>query len=141
MARALAPWMEELLLHVAAALVERGPEEVRRAGTGDRLRTLVENLPADRVRLLHAGGRLLRLLARARHGRALARLDGERVRRLLAWLAGSRIRPLRRLGRVLGMMGRYAWYAGEAAWADAGYDGPWIGRVDVAVHAAPEVLP
>ncbi|MBW3553958.1 MAG: GMC family oxidoreductase N-terminal domain-containing protein [Gemmatimonadetes bacterium] len=59
-----------------------------------------------------------------------------------AWLrswADSAL-PLRRQGAAaLKALGALAYYGREEAWAEVGYDGPWLGRVEVPVHDAPRL--
>ena len=71
--------------------------------------------------------------------RRFSELDPSRRETWLRSWADSAI-PLRRQGAAaLKALGALAWYGREAAWADVGYDGPWLGRVDVPVHPAPEL--
>lgn len=35
------------------------------------------------------------------------------------------------------MLCQYAWYLGDETWGACGYDGPWLGRVEVVSRPAP----
>ncbi|HUG39295.1 MAG TPA: GMC family oxidoreductase N-terminal domain-containing protein [Longimicrobiales bacterium] len=108
-------------------------------GVADAIDPFVRRMPASDRRLL---GALLAGLEYAAPA-ALARLrrfsDLDPARRE-AWLrswAASAV-PLRRQGAAaLRALGALAYYGREEAWADVGYDGPWLGRVDIPVHDAP----
>jgi hypothetical protein len=90
---------------------------------------------------LRSGCALLVGAAAVRFGRSLARLDDERLRGLLGWFEASPMELLRRLGRVSGMLARYAVYQGEETWNGVGYDGPWLGRVEVVADPPPDLGP
>ena len=55
---------------------------------------------------------------------------------LLRW-SNSRIAAQRQGVAALKALAMLAHYGGDAAWAEIGYDGPWLGRVDVPVLPPP----
>ena len=99
-----------------------------------------EMAPGDR-RLL---GLLLKSLeygtpsALVRLGR-FSDLDPLRRERVLRRWAQSPIALRRQGAAALKALGVLAYYARESTWEAIGYDGPWLGRVDVPVHPAPEL--
>jgi hypothetical protein len=112
--------------------LERGElPDPRSSGALARLAAMVQRLPRDQRRLLRAGQAVLDVLALARFARPFSRLDDRGARYLLRALARSPFPPLRRLHSVLKMMTQFAYFAGEATWTAIGYDGPWLGRIDV----------
>lgn len=138
----LTPGMERMLVRTAAAFVGAGEEGFpapEACGTGERLGKMVVRLPRDQQRLLRIGCAIVDAIAVIRFGRRFAALDDHRARKLLRGLAKAPLGPLRRLHFVLKMMTQFAYFAGEEAWAAVGYDGPWLGRVDVEVAPAPRI--
>jgi len=134
------PWLERQLLAVAATFVEDGVGDfpvVAATATGARLQELLGQLSAGEVRLLHLGGRALDLRAALRFGRCFHRLDIVRRRRVLAALADSTVGPFRRLHQVLKQLTQLAYFMDEGTWGAIGYDGPWLGRIDVTVASPP----
>lgn len=99
----------------------------------------IRGLPAADRALL---GLLLRMLeygAPLRTGRRLTRQSRDRRERYLRGWERSRL-ALRRQGLAsLKALAALAYYGRDAAWGEVGYDGPWLGRVDVAVLAAPDL--
>ncbi len=107
----------------------------------DAIDPFIRRMPAADRRLLSA------LLLGLEYGTPAAllrlrRFSGLDPVRREAWLrswAESAI-PLRRQGAAaLKALGALAFYGREEAWPDVGYDGPWLGRVDVPVHDAPDL--
>ena len=91
----------------------------------------------DRLRLralllgLEYGAPLFRL----RPGRFTSLPPAEREAYLASW-ARSRLAPRRQGAAVLRALASLAYYGRDAAWPDVGYDGPWLGRVEVPVVRA-----
>ena len=112
---------------------------VAATAAADCLAALVSQLPSDQRRLLRMGTSALQAISLLRYGRRFHRLPTDRARRLLQRLERAPLKPLRRLHRVLKMLCQYAYFAGEETWAACGYGGPWLGRIDVAADAAPDV--
>jgi len=104
-----------------------------------RLEIVVGSLAPDLRWQLLWGGRFLQVIALVRCGRPFTGLPIARARRLLAALECSRVAKIRRLHRILKMLTQYAWFLGEETWEACGYDGPWIGRLDIEVRPGPEI--
>ncbi|HEX7051291.1 MAG TPA: GMC family oxidoreductase [Longimicrobiales bacterium] len=85
--------------------------------------------------------RMLEFVAPALMGRPrrFSRLNRERRERILTRWAASPLVPLRQGAAALKALAALGVYGRDAAWPDVGYDGPWLGRVDVAVHPAPSL--
>lgn len=134
---------ERVLVAVAIACVGWDEEDrstaFDRAGLSRRIQGVAASLSPDMRRQLVWGTRALQALCILRRCRAFHRLSPERARTLLRSLESSRWPLLRRLHRVLKMLGQYSWYLGEETWASCGYDGPWVGRVEVVAAPPPEL--
>ncbi len=134
--------MIRVLVRATEAFVDREEDTLPSAeasGVPERLRRMLAQLPRDQVLLLRIGTLVLDGLSVARFGRGFRRLDAWRARKLLRAIAGSPLGPLRRLHHVLKMMCQFAYFASEATWGITGYDGPWLGRIEVAAGPPPAV--
>jgi hypothetical protein len=128
------------LVRVSAAFAGApNPAGEERARLEAALERATSALPAGRRRLLALGLGVLDALARVRRLRRFERLDDPDARALLDAVGASPLRPLRRLHASLRMMTQLAWYADPGHWAECGYDGPWLGRVDVERGPPPEI--
>ncbi|HSM35078.1 MAG TPA: GMC family oxidoreductase [Longimicrobiales bacterium] len=132
----LASWERQVFAAAAAALLG-----VPEFGDGPlaSVDRILRSLPAPRRRMLRAflallefGGPGLRL-RRAR----FTSLPREDAIDLLAGWAEARPPALRRGVNGLRALAGLAYYGDDASWAAIGYDGPWLGRIDVAVLPAP----
>jgi choline dehydrogenase-like flavoprotein len=108
----------------------------------DAVAPFLRALPAADRRLL---GLLLRMIEVAgpalagRVGRFTSLETGAREAVLRRW-AGSRLEPLRQGVAALKGLAALAHYGhDEDAWAEVGYRGPWLGRNEVPVLAAPDL--
>jgi choline dehydrogenase-like flavoprotein len=132
----LARWERPVFAAAAAALLgvpEFGDEPL---GSVDRI---LRSLPAPRRRLLSAFLALLELGGpglRLRRGRFTS-LPREDALDLLARWADARPPALRRGVNGVRALAGLAYYGVDASWASIGYDGPWLGRMDVATLPAP----
>lgn len=132
----LTRWERPIFAAAAAAALgvpEFGPDALRAV---DRmLRSLAPGrrraLGAFLALLEHGGPRLR--LRRAR----FSSLPREDAVQLLSDWADARQPALRRGVQALRGLAGMAWYGSESAWPDIGYDGPWLGRVDVERLPAP----
>ncbi len=132
----LARWERPIFAAAAAAALgvpEFGADALRSV---DRmLRSLAPGrrraLGAFLALLEHGGPRL-----RLRKARFSA-LPREDAIRLLGDWADARQPALRRGVQAVRALAGMAWYGAEAAWPSIGYDGPWLGRVDVETLPAP----
>ena len=107
----------------------------------DAIDPFIRRMPRSDRRLLGV------LLATMEHAApaALLRLrrfsDLDPVRReswIRSW-ADSAIPLRRQAAAALKALGALAFYGREEAWPEVGYDGPWLGRVEVPVHDAPDI--
>lgn len=109
------------------------------AGTAERL---IQGLaPADR-RLLPLLLRLFEYGAPAftARPRRFSELSLERRQACLKTWLESRIPLRRQAASALKALVMLAHYGREEAWPEVGYDGPWLGRVAVAVLPAPDLM-
>ena len=128
------------LAHLAVSLGLRDAgDAASTATTRAVVAALVARLPGDRRRALGLGLAVVNWASWLRHGRPFHRLDAPRIGRLLDDLGRSRWALLRRLERVLTMLGRFAAFQDEATFDSVGYDGPWIGTRDIPVHPPPRL--
>jgi hypothetical protein len=125
----------------AAAVFTGGaePEGARREALERRIRAILAALPSDRRRLLAAGALALEWLPMLRFGRRFRALDAPRAEAWLRFLQRAPATPLRRLHASLKLLLQYAWYLDPATHAETDYDGPWLGRVDVAAGPPPKL--
>ena len=111
------------------------PEQIAAAGPLlERLRT------SDRVQLraaIHLVNRIAPLLA----GRlcAMTELSPEEREHILARWAASRLPLRRQVVAALKTVAAAAHYGEQSGWRSVGYDGPWLGRVQVPVLPVPVV--
>jgi choline dehydrogenase-like flavoprotein len=77
-------------------------------------------------------------LLAGRAGR-FSRLARDRREEILRAWSESRLPMRRQAVSALRAIASFGYYGREEAWAEVGYDGPWLGRVDVAVHPAPPI--
>jgi choline dehydrogenase-like flavoprotein len=133
----LARWERPIFAAAARASLgvgEFGDEALRSV---DRI---LRSLPAGRRRLLAAflallefGGPGLRLRRRAR----FTSLPAEEAIDLLAGWAAARPPALRRGVNGVRSLAGLAYYGQASSWPGIGYDGPWLGRLDVETLPAP----
>lgn len=110
-------------------------------GVADAIDPFVRRMPDGDRRLLGA------LLLGIEYGAPAALVRLRRFsdldpRRREAWLrswADSAVPLRRQAAAALKALGALAFYAREEAWEAVGYDGPWLGRVQVPVHDAPDL--
>jgi choline dehydrogenase-like flavoprotein len=126
---------------ILAAAIEAVLGVENGAGGARAVQPMLDRLPGpDRVQLslllqgLEYGAPLLS----GRPGR-FTRLSRERREEILRTWSESRIPPRRQAVTVLRAIASFGHYGREETWADVGYDGPWLGRNDVAVHPAPPI--
>ena len=142
----LPAWWERILISVTQAQLQgagAGPgapfPDPAACGCADRLGNLIASLPRDRRLLLRMGCRTLDLVAFLRFRRRFAGLTPAEACRLLEALAASHFGLLRRLVCVVRMLTQYAYFCSDATWQAIGYDGPWIGRIEVEVMSPPDL--
>lgn len=132
----LAPWERRVFTAAATAALDVPEFGTASLAAADRV---VRWLPAGRRRMLRAflvllefGGPGLRL----RRSRFSSLSRSAAADLLAAW---SEARPpgLRRGVAGLRALAALAHYGTETSWAGIGYDGPWLGRVDVDTLPAP----
>jgi choline dehydrogenase-like flavoprotein len=69
--------------------------------------------------------------------RRFTNLDPGEQRRYLRGWSDSMLKPRRQGFAALRALSMLGYYGREAAWKEVGYDGPWLGRVEVPVLPAP----
>ncbi|HEX7120246.1 MAG TPA: GMC family oxidoreductase [Longimicrobiales bacterium] len=124
---------------IFTAVVGAATGEPAGADAADAVAPFLERLSrVDRFQLralllaLEYGAPLLRL----RPGRFTTLPPADREAYLAAW-ASSRLAPRRQGAAVLKALSMLAYYGRDAAWPAVGYDGPWLGRVDVPAVSRP----
>src|SRR5690606_18967113 len=106
----------------------------------DAVLPLLRRLPGtDRDRLAIAL-RSLEHAPRLRGRPPLSRQPREEAERTLLRWAASSVAPLRQAAAALRSLALLAAYGRDDAAGLSGYDGPWLGRVDVPVLPAPDLL-
>ncbi len=131
-------WERRVLLQLAHGLLGPlvpPPEDTRFL---EAVSASVARLPlADRAafHLLIAIHEVLPLFARSA---PLSELPSTARDAWLQGLARARLAPLRRAAAVARTLVAFAYYGQEQAWPAIGYDGPWIGRIDVERLPDPE---
>jgi hypothetical protein len=132
----------QTLVRASAAFVGAGtPTGAEHERLAASLARMTGALAARERRLLRLGLFVLDLRSLASGLATFRKLPDARARAVLDALGGSRIAALRRLHQSLRMMTQLAWYADPAHWAECGYDGPWLGRVDVERGPPPDLGP
>jgi hypothetical protein len=140
----LSPSTASVVAALAEAFVPSAAEGGPPLAPGDprvlaNVETAIANLPWDErvgCRFLLRAVRWLPLVLGPRRGR-LDRLAVNDRRETLVRLARSRLRPLRFLFFCLKSVVVMAYYARPEAWPAIGYDGPYLGRIEVAVLDPP----
>jgi choline dehydrogenase-like flavoprotein len=114
-----------------------------RVSLAEGIESLLRHAPAGDQRLfallLH-GIELGAPFAAGRFGRFSSMEAPDRERALRRW-AGSAMPSLRQGVASLRALAALVHYGAEEGWTHAAYDGPWLGRVDIDVHAPPESPP
>lgn len=124
-----------VFLAVAEALVDAPVED----DVANAVIPFVRRLPLRERRLFRLLLRAIEfgvVLSVGRPVRFSALPRAERQRCLRDW-ARSRLSFRRQGVAALKSLAALAYYGRESAWDDVGYDGPWLGRMTVAVHPAP----
>ncbi|HEY8377155.1 MAG TPA: GMC family oxidoreductase N-terminal domain-containing protein, partial [Nannocystis sp.] len=118
---------------VAAAVGEPAGDDV--ADAAAPFLAYLSRVDRLRLRALLLGLEYGAPLFRLRPGRFTSLSPAEREAYLASW-ARSRLAPRRQGAAVLRALASLAYYGRDAAWPDVGYDGPWLGRVEVPVVRA-----
>ncbi len=123
---------KEYAVVTRAAVCILGLPDEAREGIGTFIDRLLADLPPT------SQGQVRLMLRVVEHGTHLFDLKGRRFTRLTpveqdAYLEGwmqSSLGARRIIFRALKTLAALGYYAQSEAWADVGYDGPWIGRVE-----------
>jgi len=136
----LAPWERRVFSAAAAAALDVTEFGTAPLGAADRI---IRWLPPGRRRMLAAFLGLLEFGgpgSRLRRSR-FSRLPTAEAADLLAAWADARQPALRRGVAGLKALAGLAYYGTEESWPAIGYDGPWLGRVEVDILPAPWPIP